>query len=125
MSGIIITNNPLVKERCEQNRGERFQLEFHDTDYAGILTAVRDKIHSGHALVTHPLSGSIKPGETPYKTVIVTAAAGKLDTNSLNIIEESIQTCEKFKKDTSIKKWNKKILADFQLVDYNLIYRRN
>ena len=117
-SDIVITNNPLVRDKLRNKRyGQR--LEFHDTDYLGILKAVRDKIHSGHALLTHPLSGSVKPGETPYKTIIVTAEKGALDARGLFLIEESIQTCVKLS--VAKKEWSGEILADFQLIDYSLI----
>jgi len=114
---IIVTNNPLVREKCAGQE----ELEFHDTDCLGVFTAVRDRIHLGHRLLTHPLSGSVKPGETPYKTVIITGEKGVLDENSLSLIEKSIQTCVKLKASVVKKEWNEKVLADFQLIDYNLI----
>ena len=115
---IVITNNPLVRDRLKGRK-----IEFYDTDYPGILTIVRDKIHLGHSLLTHPLSGSVKPWQTPYKTVIINDEKGTLDGNALSIIEESIQTCMKFKINAVKKEWNAEILADFQLIDYNLILR--
>ena len=114
---IIITNNPLVRKRIQGQT-----LQFHDTDCLGVFKAVRDKIHLGHWLLTHPLSGSVKPGETPYKTVLISEEKAELDKNSLSIIEESIQTCVKLEISAAKKKWNEKILADFQLIDYDLIF---
>jgi len=116
-SGMVLTNNPLVRDKPGGQN-----LEFHDTDCLGVLKAVRDKIHSGHALLTHPLSGSVKPGETPYKTIIVTTEKGALDTRGLFIIEESIQTCVKLTASVKRKEWSGEILADFQLIDYSLIF---
>ena len=113
---IVITNNPMVRDKLKEGI-----LEFHDTDYLGVLKAVRDRIHLGHGLLTHPLSGSVKPWETPYKTVIVTGEKDTLDQNALFIIEESIQTCIKLKTSVVKKEWSPNILADFQLIDYNLI----
>ena len=100
------------------------KLEFYDTDCLGVFRAVRDKIHLGHGLLTHPLSGSVKPGETPYKTVIVTGEKGALDEKGLSIIEESIQTCVKLHQSAVKKEWGEKIRADFQLIDYSLIFDR-
>jgi len=114
---IIVTNNPMVREKI---LGQ--EVEFHDTDCLGVFKAVRDRVHMGHELVTHPLAGSVKPGETPYKTVLVTGEKGSLDEQSLYIIEDSIQTCEKLKPSIMKKNWSAKILADFQLIDYNLIF---
>ena len=117
----MLTNNPLVRDKLPQKR-----IEFYDTDCLGIFRAVRDKIHLGHGLLTHPLSGSVKPGETPYKTVMVTVEKGPLDEKSLFIIEESIQTYIKLNTDAAkVKKgWKENVLADFQLIDYNLIVDR-
>ena len=114
---IIMTNNPLVLEKLKE-RG----VEFLDTDYLGVLKAVRDRIHLGHGLLTHPLSGSVKPGETPYKTVIVTGEKGDLDAKALSIIEDSIQTCVKLTSGSPKRELSEKIIADFQLIDYNLIF---
>ena len=112
---IVVTNNPMVRDKLPD-------AEFHDTDYLGVLKIVRDKIHLGHKLLTHPLSGSVKPGETPYKTVILSAKKGKLDESALSIIEDSIQTCQKFMANGAVRSWREEILADFQLIDYDLIF---
>jgi hypothetical protein len=88
---IIITNNPLVSDiSCSD------KVEYHDIDYLGVLIKVRDKIHLGHWLLTHPLYGSVKPGETPYRTVLLSAERGSLDEQSLIMVEESIETFKKF-----------------------------
>jgi hypothetical protein len=116
---IAITNNPMVRDSLPERK-----IMFLDTGYLGVLEAVRDKIHLGHKLLTHPLSGSVKPGETPYKTVLISAGKGLLDEESLSIIENSIQTCRKFTAKSEKQSWNlpPRILADFQLIDFNLIF---
>ena len=108
----------MVREKCAGQE----QIEFFDTDCLGVFTAVRDRIHQGHSLLTHPLSGSVKPGETPYKTVIISGEKGILDLHSLSLIEEGIQTCVKLKASVMKKEWSTEILADFQLIDYSLIF---
>ena len=118
---IVVTNNPMVRDKFSEAGKSHNQLEFLDTDYMGVLKAVRDRVHVGSRLVTHPLSGSVKPGETPYKTVILSSGECKLDEEALHIIEESIQTCQKL---TAGKKrdWRADLLADFQLIDFSLIF---
>lgn len=115
-NNIIITNNPLVKEKYSEN----FSVEYYDLGFLGILEVVRDKIHLGYKLLTHPLSSSVKPNETPYKTVIVSTGE-KLDEDSLLIIENSILTAKKLIKYTGLPKWKKSILEDFQVVDLSVI----
>ena len=115
---LVITNNPLVRDRCPE-------AEFHDTDYLGVLVLARDKIHLGHRLLTHPLSGSVKPGETPYKTVVISAERSSLDEKALNIIEESIQTSKKLLANRPPRSLNEEVMADFRLIDYDLIFNEN
>lgn len=87
-----------------------------------VLTSVRDLIHKGHILLTHPLMGSIKPNETPYKTVVVSVRTQEeIDFNSLMLIENSIETSRKFLINKPIRKWSESVLEDFRVIDFDLI----
>ena len=92
--------------------------------YKDVLQQARDLIHQHHRLVTHPLSGSIKPNETPYKSVVITDAPGpSLDINSLNIIEESLAVYEKFAAMglPPFDKYPSHVLEEFMIIDHQLI----
>lgn len=117
MSWTIITNNPLVKEKFFS----LYEVEFYDMDYIEILETVRDKVHLGYRLLSHPLAGSIKPNETPYKTIIISKEKGNLDMDSLFHIENAIATTKKFIKNRPTPNWNSVALFDFQTVDLSLI----
>jgi len=140
---ILVTNNPLV----EAQYSSRFKVVFLNTGLDGVLTHVRDYVHKGHKLLTHPLSGSVKPNETPYKSVLMSAAAGAAgaagtaeaagaagaagtaeatgatgaqagtDFQSVCIIEECIITVNKFPQ----KQIPEEYLHDLQVVDLALI----
>jgi len=71
-------------------------VDFSQISYLEVLILVRDYIHKGHSLLTHPLSGSIKPKETPYKSIVISREAAALDAKSLSIIEESIACYHRF-----------------------------
>lgn len=114
-SCLIITNNPLVFE----NLKDRCILIYKDIPFADILKEVRDKIHVGYELLSHPLSGNVKPNETPYKSVMVRERKGEVDSRSLQLIENAIQTCEKFS--YRCDKYKAEILKDFQLIDWTLL----
>lgn len=118
MKKIIITNNKLVFEKFHKNMDIIFQEEF---SYVDILKCVRDKIHKGHKLLTHPLSGSVKPNETPFKSVAIRFNKGPVDFESLTIIEESLATAKKFIEGKKTPKWTEKVLDDFRLIDFYLI----
>lgn len=118
MKVMILTNNLKVAEDFT----ERNRMEYLDGEtYLNVLCQARDFIHKNHTLLTHPLSGSIKPNETPFKSVALSAEAEEFDMQSLEIIENAIATTEKLLKDCKVREWPQKILDDFKLIDYNLI----
>lgn len=118
MDSIIITNNILVYEKYK----DLYKVEYlEEYTYIDILEYVRDKIHIGHKLITHPLSGSIKPNETPYKSIIISKEKGQLDYDSLKIIEDSIATGIKFINNKPTPHWTERVLNDFREIDLSLI----
>lgn len=118
MSNVLITNNSYVYDKYKNTMELIFQEDF---DYMEILELVRDKVHEGHKLLTHPLSGSVKPNETPYKTIMVLKEKGELDKSGLSIVEESILTARKFMTNKTTPQWTESVLDDFKVIDLSLI----
>ena len=78
---LILTNNPLVVD-CLDGRGD-YTIEYHpELDHRAVLVKARDLIHKGHILYTHPLAGSVKPNETPYKSLIVSLESHGMESES-------------------------------------------
>lgn len=115
MKYIIVTNNNLVYEKYN----DKLRVEFKHQTYEQVLIRVRDLIHSGHKLLTHPLSGSVKPNETIFKTIIVSEQQDILDLDSLRIIEQSLETTKKFGINRHLL--TEDMINDFSLVDLSLI----
>lgn len=115
----IITNNPLSKSTFEN----KYVVEYIESgSQIDVLIKARNYVHMGNRLLTHPLMGSVKPNETPYRTICISKEAEKVvDFSSLEIIESAIATTEKFIRDFSTPKWSEKILHDFQVIDLDLI----
>ncbi len=114
---LIVTNNPLSKEKYQ----EKYEVQYINGNVLEVYKVVRDYLHIGHRLLTHPLMSSIKPNETPYRTVILSKNRdNNIDMNSIILIENSIMTTKKFLKDFNTPNWSDKILLDFQLIDYDL-----
>lgn len=115
MKYFLITNNPLARDELQADH----ELVYVDGSFRDVLYAVRDKCHVGHILLSHPLSGSVKPNETLYKTVMLSKKAGKTDLESVMLIEKAIETAEKF---AAVRRnWREREKNDFQLVDLTLI----
>jgi len=118
MGNIVVTNNPLTFEKFEKTAKTIYDANFSHLD---ILIIVRDKIHQGHELLTHPLSGSIKPNETPYKSIVISETVKDMHFESLMIIESSISSYNKFWQNKTTPIWAEKLKLDFQLIDFDLI----
>lgn len=118
MSNILVTNNSYVYDKYKDRMEFIFKEDFN---YIQILEFVRDKIHEGHSLLTHPLSGSVKPNETPYKTIMISKKKGSLDESGLSILEESILMARKFVTIKNTPNWTENVLEDFKVIDLSLI----
>ncbi|PJE79351.1 hypothetical protein CI610_01673 [invertebrate metagenome] len=111
---LIITNNPMVEAKLAA-----YNQQFCD-NYEQVLLTVRDKIHGGAKLVTHPLSGSVKPGETPYRSVAIDDIEDDLDMQSLSMIESAIDRLYTMTRH-GCRQYSQTVMDDFQLIDYNLL----
>ena len=115
---IIITNNPKILEEISSKNIEISYFE--QADFMEILYKARDFIHLGYKLLTHPIVSSIKPYETPYKTIVLAYNNGEIDLESIELIENSIELLKNFL-DKPRRKLTKNIDEDFRLIDYELI----
>lgn len=117
---LLITNNKKFMDIKDELAAKGIEAKFLETDYIGVLQYARDLIHSGYEILTHPLYGSVKPNETIYRTIILEKGS-ELDFRSLGLIEEAIQTAEKFKKNKLTPNWTERVKDDFRVIDYDLM----
>lgn len=115
---LILTNNPLVP-RCMEGKGE-FTIRFlPELSFRQVLVLARNMVYEGHTLYTHPLAGSVKPNETPYKSLIVSREAHGFDAQHGEMIASAIAVFDKFK--PLGRTFPPSVLEDFQLIDYTLL----
>lgn len=119
----IITNNPLISDTY-QGLSKNISIDYLTAQGCiQVLERVRDKIHQGNRLETHPMAGSVKPNQNPYKTVLI--SDGRSDEDEFKefviIIENSIGTAQKFLSEKPLPQWPEHILKDFMAVDHSLI----
>lgn len=115
---LILTNNPLVHE-CLEGRGY-YTIRFEpERSFREILVEARDLVYAGHELYTHPLAGSVKPNETPYKSVIVSVEPHGFDAQHAELMANAIAVFDKFK--PIVRELPERVLRDFQLIDYTLL----
>lgn len=114
---MIITNNDTVFEKYKND----YSINFIDGGFKDVLITTRNKIHEGYELLTHPLSSSIKPNETPYKSIIISDNKGNINYDSLTIIENSIIAYDKFNNMKVYNNYSEKIIEDFKLIDLTVL----
>lgn len=116
---LLITNNPMVRDHYKDS--DNVEVEFIDVlGYMDVLKRARDLVHQGKVLTTHPLSGSVKPNETPYKSVALSDSSLH-EVDSLNMIEHAIATYIKFEHNKPLPNWTPRVQQDFMVVDHDLI----
>jgi len=119
---VIVTNNPMRKARIEETQLEAVRLKFVNT-LDDVIQTTRDMIHSGHRLISHPLAGSVKPVENPYRSIILSEETGPLDYESLRIFEHAVSQVNVFKQsyESDLTRYSQTLLTDYQLIDVSLI----
>ncbi|MDO5111806.1 MAG: GrdX family protein [Clostridia bacterium] len=90
--------------------------------YLDVLITVRDRVHEGWHLMTHPQASNLKPNQCPYKTVLI-ANGREVQSfaRDVELIEGSIAAFHKFTDGMRPPAWSQKALRDFQTVDLAVV----
>ena len=115
-----ITNNPMLIDRGFTD------LEYYETDVLELFRVVFQKVNCGYRLLTHPLTGSIRPDITPYKTVLMSGTAGTIDMESVTLIGKAIRYAEDLYRLRDIpvyKKWERQPGKTFSSLIYPSLTR--
>ena len=130
MRYFILTNNPMAVDIFASSH----EVRFVQGSLMDVLVQARDQIHNGAVLLTHPLYGSVKPNETPYRSLLLgrkRVPAGNSeedkeningcmpDTESVRLIGNAISTARKFIDKKEIT--DPRLLDDFRVVDLSLL----
>jgi len=114
---VIVTNNKKLINKYNDIKIDIINLKTIEK----IFNKTRDLIHKGYILVSHPLAGSVKPYQNPYRSIIL-KKGNKLDYQSLKNYENSYYKYEQFKSDKKNKNnLSEKIKDDYQTIDLTLI----
>ena len=115
---LIVTNNSKVFVEYKEN----YTVEFIDSETMyNVLIKTRDLLHSGYKLLTHPMSGSLKSNQTPYKSILLIKKNNEANFDDILMIENAIDNYNKFLKNRALTNWTEAIKNDFKTVDLSLI----
>ena len=88
---VLVTNNEGL---CRNVRRGRFV----GGSSLDVLVSVRNSVHLGSRLLTHPLCGNLRPYQQPFRSILIQEFPGELvDLDSLSMIEEAVsvyRSCE-------------------------------
>lgn len=111
-----ITNNPMI---IKKGYKDTFVVVGNTLS---VLLAAKYEIRNGYQLASHPLTSSIRPDISPYKTIILTHSQPENGWDSLKIINYAIDYTENLLKNhPKPYTWDKKSLKDFQYIDMDVI----
>ena len=118
---LVVTNNYKAEEKYRSQ--EKLRVEFLEGQgYKDVLLRVRDLIHEGWHLLSHPQASNLKPMQTPYKSVMVAYGISVQPfERDIEMIESAIAGYEKFTRGKVLPSWTEKIRDDFCTVDLAVI----
>lgn len=117
---ILVTNNP----QCLEHYESILTVEYDEKwTYLDVLYRVRDLVHQGAVLITHPMAGSLKPNQTPYRSVVLgdKTMEDKEPYEDIVLIESSIDSCQKFLRCRPLPDYYSYIKKDFRTLDLSFI----
>lgn len=107
----IVTNNPVV----EKNYNNTI---FVEGTFLEVLYKVRDLVHMGHELISHPLGASMRMLFSPYRSIIIGKKRDRIDETHVEIIENSILN---YKNSTQNRKVDMANRQDYAFIDSELL----
>jgi hypothetical protein len=120
---LVVTNNPKVNSFMSEKRLGGHQCCWVDGFTEDVLRRVRDLCHANYSLITHPLTGSIKPNHTPFKTVVLEHGdRGELHSASVEIAETSLAKAQSLLQSKPRPAAYRNHLEDFAVIDLDFFY---
>ncbi|MDR3264521.1 MAG: GrdX family protein [Synergistaceae bacterium] len=81
---VVVTNNPALNRIIPAGR-------FVDGSSLDVLLNVRDAVHLGSHLLTHPLCGNLRPCQQPFRSVLIQEnLKAPVHLESLSMIEDAV-----------------------------------
>lgn len=114
---ILVTNNDRVYEKYKDTVKVLYMQSYEE-----VLVKVRDLVYDRHVLLTHPQASSLKPNQTPYRSVIVYPKRKEDNTEDILLIEKCLETYYQWQKIASTpKKYEERVMEDFKTIDLSVI----
>lgn len=114
---IMITNNDRVYEKYKND----LTVILLNT-YEEVLFKTRDLVYDRHKLLTHPQASSLKPNQTPYRSVVVYPKGKDDNTEDILLIEKCIETYRQWQEIAPTpEKYSERVSEDFKMIDLSVV----
>lgn len=114
---ILVTNNNRVYEKYK----DTMHVLLMDS-YKNVLIKVRDLVYDRHILLTHPQASSLKPNQTPYRSVILYPKGKADNTEDILLIEKCLEIYEQWQEIAPTpEKYEDQTAEDFKTIDLSVI----
>lgn len=114
---VLITNNDRVYEKYR----EKMRVILLKT-YEEVLIRSRDMVYDRHILLTHPQASSLKPNQTPYRSVVVYPQGTEDNMKDIMLIEKCIETFGQWQNIAKTPEdYDEKIADDFKTIDLSVV----
>ena len=113
----LITNNDRVYEKYK----DELKVILLDS-YEEVLIKVRDMVYDKHILLTHPQASSLKPNQTPYRSVAVYPRGKDDNMKDILLIEKCLQVYYEWQEIApSPEKYEARVANDFKTIDLSVV----
>lgn len=107
----IVTNNPRVRSSFSQ-------VIYLEDDCEAVMTAVRDLLHLGYPLVSHPMGASIRMIFSPYRSIVVGPQGEKPNLDHIEVLESSLRSYRQLMRDRNQEQGHEE---DYKAMDLELL----
>lgn len=114
---ILVTNNDRAVKKWGDSVSQVLMLD----TYEEVLKKARDFIHLGNKLLTHPQASSLKPNQTPFRTILLYAEKGAVNSEDICLIEQAIEAYGKWNTIKKVPAYDEKIAYDYKTIDLSMI----
>lgn len=114
---VLVTNNDRVYEKYK----EQLTVILVGS-YREVLIKVRDLVYDRHVLLTHPQASSLKPNQTPYRSVVVYPKGNEDNTKDIMLIEKCIEVFGQWQEIAPTpRKYEESVAEDFKTIDLSVV----
>ena len=114
---ILVTNNDRVLEKYRHV----CSVVMADS-YEAVLIKVRDLIYDRHILLTHPQASSLKPNQTPYRSIAVYPKGNEDNMKDILLIEKCLEVYYQWQEIApSPNSYAPKVDNDFKTIDLSVV----